>query len=306
MHTERRRRRAARHLSLGLTLVLVLTIGCSDNAVDSMLSPSDLIRSRQVASQTEGKVLKHGLKPIKRKSLFEMIKERNNQTASAYDAVPALDDFIAYLLGLEASHAGTDLAKSLKEVREKAMKAVEELSKTPPDEKDGQKKIDEAEEKLVEAMEKGKIDQVLGEELRGRLDDIVDLLLTEGGYEGCRGQRHAKFVKRSEGGRIWHCGNQIKAPKDALKQDSELSIYVLDTEDVIVDFGPDGWFDKQVEIILNVEGIDLEGIDKDKIVLAWLDEATGTWYGVETKVDRKGKKLKAKVWHFTQYTLSVE
>ncbi|KAA3657418.1 MAG: hypothetical protein DWQ10_13325 [Calditrichaeota bacterium] len=198
------------------------------------------------------------------------------------------------------------LAKKLEsDVLKNAEKALDELVDVPPDRDKAIKKIEETGKKLDKIIDDGLLGITKGNELHDQLGAVTEAIRQDGGYEKCRGSKYTKHIKKNQGGVIYHCGHSIEVGKDALKHDSELSIHVLDTEDVIVDFGPDGWFNKMVEITLNTEDMDLSGIDDDNIVLVWYDETTETWYEVDAKFDRKKNQLKAKVWHFTQYTLSL-
>ncbi|NUO82920.1 hypothetical protein HUU05_22850 [candidate division KSB1 bacterium] len=120
------------------------------------------------------------------------------------------------------------------------------------------------------------------------------------------GKTVSKWTTKKDGGTIWHGGHKIIFPKDALAQDATASIAISSSDYVQVDFGPDGWFNKEVTVIISYKNVDLNGVNESSLTLAWFDETTGQWIEVGGTVDTKKKWITAKVWHFTQYTLSTK
>jgi hypothetical protein len=126
----------------------------------------------------------------------------------------------------------------------------------------------------------------------------------ENGQYDCRGTTKSQIISR-RGGKIEHCGHSVKVPKGAIKQDTEFSIAVSPTDYITVEFGPDGWFEKEVTVTISYNNADLTGIDPLNLTLAWYDETSGEWIDLGGKVDLKKKTVSAKAWHFTKYTLSA-
>lgn len=115
----------------------------------------------------------------------------------------------------------------------------------------------------------------------------------------------SKWMTNKEGGDIWHGGHRIKFPAGALPQDAKAAIEISPSNYVQVEFLPDGWFNKEVLVTISYKNVDLTGMDEKSLTLAWYDDTTGEWVDVGGKVDTKKKWITAKVWHFTQYTISL-
>jgi len=134
-------------------------------------------------------------------------------------------------------------------------------------------------------------------------------------------EKHGKRVKRKakryhgtesasivalEGGRLKNGPHKMDVPPKALKYDTQMYIAVQDNDYIEVDFGPDGWFEAPIKITMSYEEGDLDGSDPSTLALNWYDESTGEWVKVGGVVDQRRKTVTADVWHFTQYTLSVD
>jgi hypothetical protein len=120
------------------------------------------------------------------------------------------------------------------------------------------------------------------------------------------GKTVSKLVTKKDGGTIWHGGHKIIFPKDALVQDAQASIAISSSDYIQVDFGPDGWFSKDVTVTISYKNVDLTGISESSLTLAWYDETTGQWIEIGGTVDTKKKTLTAKTSHFTQYTIATK
>lgn len=120
------------------------------------------------------------------------------------------------------------------------------------------------------------------------------------------GKTVSKWVTKKDGGTIWHGGHKIIFPKDALAQDAQASIAISSSDYIQVDFGPDGWFNKDVTVTISYKNVDLNGISENSLTLAWYDETTGQWIEIGGTVDTKKKWITAKTKHFTQYTISTK
>lgn len=136
--------------------------------------------------------------------------------------------------------------------------------------------------------------------------DLQTVLEAQAGFGGhFLGTTVSKWMTRKDGGQIWHGGHKIKFPAGALPQDAQAAIEISSSNYVQVEFLPDGWFNKEVTVTISYKNVDLTGIDEKSLTLAWYDETTGEWVDVGCKVDTKKKWITAKVWHFTQYTISM-
>lgn len=120
------------------------------------------------------------------------------------------------------------------------------------------------------------------------------------------GKTVSKWITRKDGGQFWHGGHKVYFPAGALGQDAQASISISPSNYIQVDFGPDGWFNKEVTVTISYKNVDLSGISESSLTLAWYDESTGQWIDVGSTVDTKKKWITAKVWHFTQYTISTK
>lgn len=289
---------------------LLFLASCSEEQPVDVFAPNTDQDSQVIPLWKYGKPVNGEIKPVKWKPEVMLRKQAAQNTETQlqgiYDATVLLQEFTVDVQSIIDEDPKSKLAEKLeKNVMKKADEALGEMTKVPADVEKSLKKVEETRKELDKIISDGLLDAGRGDDLHAQLDAVTDALNQAGGYEGCRGSTYVKHMRKDRGGTIHHCGHSIKVNKDALPKDLQLSIYVLDCEDVIVDYGPDGWFDKEVEIELNVEDMDLTGVGKDGVVLVWLDEETGIWYEVETKYDEKKKKCRAKVWHFTQYSLSV-
>ncbi|MFQ5628319.1 MAG: hypothetical protein ACE5I1_06130 [bacterium] len=121
----------------------------------------------------------------------------------------------------------------------------------------------------------------------------------------CDGTTKSKKIKAEKGGKLKHCDHKIKVPANALSQDTKISINVMSTAFMDIDFGPDGTFSKPVEITISYKDADLSGINEDNLTIAWFDPGSNTYYDVGGTINKKKKYIKVLVNHFTQYSLSV-
>jgi hypothetical protein len=120
----------------------------------------------------------------------------------------------------------------------------------------------------------------------------------------CLGTTKSKKLKHDKGGKIKHCGHKLEFPPYALSQDAIMSIEILPTSTIDVNFGPDGSFDIPVTVTICYKDADLTGIDEEDLTIAWYDEISGQWVDIGGTVDTKKQTVSAETDHFTQYTLS--
>lgn len=137
--------------------------------------------------------------------------------------------------------------------------------------------------------------------------DVQTVMEAQAGYgDQFLGKTIFKWTAKKTGGTIWHGGHKVVFPKDALAYDAFASIAISSSDYVQVDFGPDGWFNKEVTVTISYKNVDLTGVNESSLTLAWFDETTGQWIEVGGTVDTKKKCITAQVWHFTQYTISAK
>lgn len=136
--------------------------------------------------------------------------------------------------------------------------------------------------------------------------DIQTVMEAQAGFiSQFLGKTVSKWTTKKDGGTIWHGGHKIVFPSDALPQDATASIAISPSDYIQVDFGPDGWFNKDVTVTISYKNVDLTGISESSLTLAWYDETTGQWIEIGGTVDTKKKWITAKTKHFTQYTIST-
>jgi len=133
------------------------------------------------------------------------------------------------------------------------------------------------------------------------------IVVAKGGKQitGSSGGTASKWIKAKKGGKLKYLGHMLKFPKNALPQDTLISITVLPGDFIDVDFGPDGHFNQEVTVRLSYKDADLTGIDENNLTMAWIDDATGELVEIPSTVHKKKKYVEAKTDHFTQYTLST-
>ena len=70
-------------------------------------------------------------------------------------------------------------------------------------------------------------------------------------------------------------------------------------------FGPHGTqFNKPVKVELSYKTADLQGVDEKNLKIFYFNEETGLWELVGGDVDKKGKKVKAYLKHFSRYAVA--
>jgi len=121
----------------------------------------------------------------------------------------------------------------------------------------------------------------------------------------CAGTTESMWMTVADGGELSHCGHVLMVPPGALKQDTLMSISVMASDFIDVDFGPDGEFNRAVTIRLSYADANLKGIKENNLRIAWVDEKTGKLIEIKSEVHKDGKYVEGKTDHFTQYTLST-
>lgn len=128
--------------------------------------------------------------------------------------------------------------------------------------------------------------------------------------KNCAGTKAKKIGP--EGGALEFCDYRMDVPAGALTEVREMSITIIQSEGdyfdakfKAVDFGADGWFEQPVKITIWYENAELQGLDPADLLIVWYNEDTGEWEEVETEVHRNARKVVARVWHFTQYSLAA-
>ena len=122
---------------------------------------------------------------------------------------------------------------------------------------------------------------------------------------GCTGTVATMKMKPNEGGTLEHCGHRMIIPPGALDKPKTMSIEILNTELIDIEFGPNGQFLKPITVHLSYKDADLTGIEINNLTIVWYDEHKGEWIDIGGVINRAGKYVEAQTDHFTQYTLSV-
>lgn len=169
------------------------------------------------------------------------------------------------------------------------------------------KDINKAKIRIDDAVAKGDLLAAQGAQFKNQLAEIENQInLGFSPASDFRGLSKSLWIKKTHGGMIKFAGHSIAVPKYATKVDAEFSINISANDYITADFGPDGWFDKEVSVTISYKDADLTGIDPTKLTLAWYDESAGQWIDLGGVVDLVKKTVTAKAWHFTQYTLSTK
>lgn len=121
----------------------------------------------------------------------------------------------------------------------------------------------------------------------------------------CDGSIATMRMKPEQGGTLELCGNSMIIPPGALDKQKTMSIEVLNSAYMDVEFGPDGAFLKPITVRLSYKDANLTGVDINKLYIAWYDEANNKWVDIGGVVNQSGKYVEAQTDHFTQYTLSL-
>lgn len=123
--------------------------------------------------------------------------------------------------------------------------------------------------------------------------------------KSCNGSVATLKMKPSESGTLELCGNAMIIPPGALDKPKTMSIEVMNSAYMDVEFGPDGAFLKPITVRLSYKDANLTGIDVKNLYIAWYDVAKDRWVDIGGVVNQSGKYVEAQTDHFTQYTLSI-
>jgi hypothetical protein len=133
-----------------------------------------------------------------------------------------------------------------------------------------------------------------------------------GGDGGARPDPVAETIEASEGGGVEIAGGAaaVAIPADALDEDTEITIEVVDKRDLpkaamiaseVYDFGPDGTlFDEPVTLTIEFDAGDAP--DGMSPVLAWLDSESDEWQPLADSTVRNGA-VTASTDHFTPFAV---
>jgi hypothetical protein len=275
---------------------------CGDRPVPGPISPSDQAGTPSLSERGKSRAHNGKVRPVTRKSRNANVLAKG----TFHDkAVQHTQDLIYELQYIVDTNPGTAVADKVEDVVAKARTAIIELKKSPPDYPAAFGNLEGAMGDLQAAIKDRLLDDKPGAQLKNEIVAIKNVIQSGGGAtHDCRGTSKLLLMKRSKGGLIAHCGHQIIVPKYALPQDAEMSITVDNNDYITVDFGPDRWFNKPVTVVISYKDADLSGIDESSLTMAWYDETKGEWIAVDCTVDSIKKIVRAKVPHFTQYTLS--
>jgi hypothetical protein len=124
------------------------------------------------------------------------------------------------------------------------------------------------------------------------------------------GDEISKTIEAAEGGEVELDGAAVDIPADALSEDVEITIEVLDKDDLpesdsiasaVYDFGPDGTiFDEPVTLAIDFDASATP--DGMRAVLAWLDTENDEWQPLADSQVR-GDSVTATTDHFTPFAV---
>ncbi len=295
-------RKIAAPFSLIATLFLVWS--CSEGPAPGPMSPSANAGKRNLSAPSGAST--STVRPVKR-----LAKGASRSLAKAgYNVDKVERELQAVCDELEAivnNRPGWSAEDKFNEVLREAKSALYSLQRVPADDRGALYRIDLAQYRLQEAINWRLLLPAQGAQFMAQFNTIERQIrygINENG--DYRGRSKSLWIKQSYGGMIKFAGHSIDVPKYATKQDAEYSINISPNDYITVDFGPDGWFDKQVTVTISYADADLNGIDPTKLTLAWYDEKAGQWIDLGGVVDLVNKTVTAKAWHFTQYTISTK
>ncbi|MFQ6103224.1 MAG: hypothetical protein ACE5OP_02910 [Candidatus Glassbacteria bacterium] len=132
--------------------------------------------------------------------------------------------------------------------------------------------------------------------------DIVGLNLPEG-LSLQSGLSVTKLIK-SKGGKVEIPGFlKLDFPKNALSQETYITITIPETDEFIWELEPDGTvFNKEIKLTVYLEYA--EDVDSEDIDIFWDDD--GSWIGLNATYDKKHDAYKINLGHFSRYALATE
>jgi len=117
-----------------------------------------------------------------------------------------------------------------------------------------------------------------------------------------------KWIEADKGGKIEIKGLlKLKIPKNALSEDTAITVTFPNTKEYLWEFEPDGiQFNKKVklEISLKDKRLGDDTYDLENIEIYWIDPEV--WVPLGAKYVAKKDKIKAELYHFSRYALSDE
>ena len=113
-------------------------------------------------------------------------------------------------------------------------------------------------------------------------------------------------ISANTGGAFSNGDFAMSVPPGALSRDAKMSITVAAGEYLTADFGPDGSFNVPVTLTISYKNAELANVDQSRLRMKWYDTSSNKWVKVQGTIDTAKQTVTAEVWHFTQYTLSIE
>ena len=283
-----------------LCAVALLAVSCSDQP-----GPISPLNSGNARRAGENSAATGEVRPVK------MLEARNTLakgTPSNPQANQHLQDLIDELQYIVDSRPNTSVAKALINVVAKVKAAKDALNTTTLALSNSSASGNLASAKIdLQAAIRGKLlNSIPGNQFIAEITAIESSLKTGAKTHDCRGTSKLLWMTKAEGGLIAHCGHRIIVPRNALKNDSQMSIEVNPSSYITVDLGPDGWFNSAVAVGISYQNADLSGIDLNALILAWFDALIGKWLNLGGSVDTANKIVWVKTYHFTQYTISTK
>ena len=117
-----------------------------------------------------------------------------------------------------------------------------------------------------------------------------------------------EWIVADKGGKIEIKGLlKLKIPKNALSEDTAITVTFPDKKQYLWEFEPDGLqFSKKVKLEISLKSKMLgDGTyDPKKLEIYWIDPEV--WVPLGAKYEAKKNKIKADLYHFSRYALAVE
>lgn len=271
---------------IALSIVLFLGVGCNDqpapgpmSPINSAAKPSSLNKIRPVPRQSDDAPVRHSLAKgvYTDAQLIAFINQQPAMSSGGLKTILLSESPLSSSVLIAVLNRSTKMSTGdLKAV----LLASTPLSSEVQQEVQNKTLLSSGDLQTVMEAQAGFVNQFLGKTV-------------------------TKWIIKKDGGTIWHGGHKISFPSDALTQDATAFITISPSDYVQVDYGPDGWFNKDVTVTISYKNVDLTGINESSLTLAWYDETTGQWIEIGGTVDTKKKWITAKTKHFTQYTIST-
>jgi hypothetical protein len=284
--------------SFCLSACALFAVSCGERPVPGPISPNDLAGTPSLTEQRERRVVKGQVRPVPILNRNAAPANGNSLAKGAYTD----DQLIALINQQPALSAGSLKTILLGEAPLSSTVLMAVIHRDPQMSSGDLKTVLLASSPLPvqaeEAVQNTKTSLSSG--------DLQTVMEAQAGFGShFLGTTVSKPMTKKTGGLLWHGGHRIQIPKDALPQDQKIFIAINPSNYVQADFGPDTWFNKPVTVAISYKNADLSGIDVNALTISWYDETIDQWIDVGGTVNTKTQTVSAKVWHFTQYTLSA-